>query len=69
VVVNLVDLVMTRVTGLNRDVPKVLAVLVVPMLVLISRKVTDGASAYLDATVAEGKESHGCFIMDWEIRP
>jgi NAD(P)-dependent dehydrogenase (short-subunit alcohol dehydrogenase family) len=69
VVVNLVDPGMTRGTGLNRDVPKVLAVLVVPMLVPISRKVTDGASAYLDATVVKGKESHGCFIMDWEIRP
>jgi NAD(P)-dependent dehydrogenase (short-subunit alcohol dehydrogenase family) len=49
-VVNLVDPGMTRGTGLNRDVPKIRAVLVVPMLVPISRKVTDGASAYLDAT-------------------
>jgi NAD(P)-dependent dehydrogenase (short-subunit alcohol dehydrogenase family) len=69
VVVNLVDPGMTRGTGLNRDVPKLLQVLTVPMLSAISRRVTDGASAYLDATVVKGKESHGCFIMDWEIRP
>ncbi|KAK9427363.1 hypothetical protein V1505DRAFT_47182 [Lipomyces doorenjongii] len=69
VVVNLVDPGMTRGTGLNRDVPKIIRVLVVPMLVAISRTVADGASAYLDATVVKGKESHGCFIMDWEIRP
>ncbi|KAK9244228.1 hypothetical protein V1506DRAFT_542087 [Lipomyces tetrasporus] len=69
VVVNLVDPGMTRGTGLNRDMPKVIRTLVVPMLFAISRSVTDGASAYLDASVIKEKESHGCFIMDWEIRP
>jgi NAD(P)-dependent dehydrogenase (short-subunit alcohol dehydrogenase family) len=69
VVVNLVDPGMTRGTGLNRDVPKVVQVLTVPILAMISRRVTDGASTYLDATIVKGKESHGCFIMDWEIRP
>lgn len=69
VIVNLVDPGMTRGTGLNRDVPKILTVLVVPVLGAMSRKVSDGASAYLDATVVKGKESHGCFLMDWEIRP
>ncbi|KAJ9488447.1 hypothetical protein VN97_g4838 [Penicillium thymicola] len=69
VVVNLVDPGMTRGTGLNRDVPKIVRGLVLPALLAISRTVTDGASAYLDATVVKGKESHGCFLMDWEIRP
>ncbi|OKL64624.1 hypothetical protein UA08_00308 [Talaromyces atroroseus] len=69
VVVNLVDPGMTRGTGLNRDVPKVIRIFAVPMLLAISRSVTDGASAYSDATIVKQKESHGCFIMDWEIRP
>ncbi|PMD39313.1 putative short-chain dehydrogenase/reductase family protein [Hyaloscypha variabilis F] len=69
VVMNLVDPGMTKGTGLNRDIPKVIAVLATPMLSGLSRSVKDGASAYLDATVVKGKESHGCFVMDWEIRP
>jgi NAD(P)-dependent dehydrogenase (short-subunit alcohol dehydrogenase family) len=69
VVVNLVDPGMTRGTGLNRDIPKIIKTLAAPVLFGLSRSVTDGASAYLDASVVKGKESHGCFIMDWEIRP
>ncbi|KAJ8103420.1 hypothetical protein POJ06DRAFT_293350 [Lipomyces tetrasporus] len=57
VVVSLVDPGMTRGTGLNRDMPKVIRTLVVPMLFAISRSCN------------KRKESHGCFIMDWEIRP
>lgn len=69
VIVNLVDPGMTKGTGLNRDVPKIIAASVVPVLSAISRKVADGASTYLDASLVKGKESHGCFIMDWEVRP
>lgn len=69
VLVNLVDPGMTKGTGLNRDLPKIVAVSAAPVLSALSRKVSDGASAYLDATLVKGKESHGCFIMDWEIRP
>lgn len=69
VVVNVVDPGMTRGTGLNRDVPRVVRVLAAPILAGICRSVTDGASAYLDGSIVKGKESHGCFIMDWEIRP
>jgi NAD(P)-dependent dehydrogenase (short-subunit alcohol dehydrogenase family) len=69
VVVNLVDPGATRGTGLGRDWPKILAILVTPIMVALARTVTDGASTYLDATIVKGKESHGCFLMDWEIRP
>lgn len=69
VIVNLVDPGMTRGTGLNRDLPKVVAAIAQPLLFGIARSVRDGASSYLDATITKGKESHGCFIMDWEIRP
>jgi NAD(P)-dependent dehydrogenase (short-subunit alcohol dehydrogenase family) len=69
VIVNLVDPGMTRGTGLNRDVPRAVRILATPILVAITRSVANGASAYLDSTVVKAKESHGCFIMDWEIRP
>ena len=66
---NLVESGMTKGTGLNRDVLRVIALLATPMVAGISRSVRDGASTYLDAVLVKGKESHGCFIMDWEIRP
>jgi hypothetical protein len=34
-----------------------------------ARTIKDRASTYLDATIVKGKESHGCFLMDWHIRP
>ena len=69
VIVNLVDPGMTTGTGLNRDIPKVIALVAAPVVSGLSRSVRDGASTYLDAVLVKGKESHGCFIMDWEIRP
>jgi NAD(P)-dependent dehydrogenase (short-subunit alcohol dehydrogenase family) len=69
VIVNLVDPGMTRGTGLSRDLPKVVEAIAKPLVFGITRSVRDGASSYLDATITKGKESHGCFIMDWEIRP
>lgn len=69
VIINLVDPGMTRGTGLNRDLPKAVAAIAKPIVFGITRSVRDGASAYLDATITKGKESHGSFIMDWEIRP
>lgn len=69
VIINLVDPGMTRGTGLNRDIPRVGRAIAAPILLVLSRSVVDGASSYLDSTVVKNKESHGCFIMDWEIRP
>ncbi|CRG91232.1 hypothetical protein PISL3812_08280 [Talaromyces islandicus] len=69
VIINLVDPGMTKGTGLNRDLAKIVAILATPMVNMISRTVQDGASSYVDGTVVKGKETHGCFIMDWEIRP
>lgn len=69
VIINLVDPGMTRGTGLNRDLPKVVAAIAKPLVFGITRSVRDGASSYLDATMTKGEESHGCYIMDWEIRP
>jgi NAD(P)-dependent dehydrogenase (short-subunit alcohol dehydrogenase family) len=69
VIINLMDPGMTRGTGLSRDLPKAVAAIAAPLVFGITCSVRDGASSYLDATITRGKESHGCFIMDWEIRP
>jgi hypothetical protein len=34
-----------------------------------ARTVSLGASKYLDAAIARGKESHGCVLMNWDIFP
>lgn len=36
---------------------------------LIARTPQAGASAYVNAVVAQGKESHGKFVSDWTIKP
>ncbi|KAK9427655.1 hypothetical protein V1505DRAFT_21256 [Lipomyces doorenjongii] len=38
-------------------------------LPLTGRKPQDEVWTYVDAAVVKGKESHGCFCMDWEIHP
>ena len=69
VIVNLVDPGITRGTEFLRHFPAIMKVIVPPLLLLIARSASEGASTYLDAAVGKGKESHGCFVMDWEIRP
>jgi NAD(P)-dependent dehydrogenase (short-subunit alcohol dehydrogenase family) len=69
VIINLPDPGLTKGTGLNRDLPRIVAILASPIMGGISRTLKDGASSYVDATVVKGKETHGCFVMDWEIRP
>ncbi|KAE8342847.1 hypothetical protein BDV24DRAFT_173547 [Aspergillus arachidicola] len=69
VVVNLVDPGFTKGTQLQRDVSGVVSLAMSLAKVATARTVRDGASTYLDATVVKGKESHGCFVMDWQIRP
>ncbi|KAE8370547.1 hypothetical protein BDV27DRAFT_152139 [Aspergillus caelatus] len=69
VVVNLVDPGFTKGTQLQRGVSGVVSLFMSLAKVATARTVRDGASTYLDATVVKGKESHGCFLMDWQIRP
>ena len=69
VVVNLVDPGFVKGTKLNREVPKILTPVVIALKAVIARSIEYGASTYLDATIAKGKESHGCYIADWEVRP
>ncbi|KAE8441444.1 hypothetical protein EG329_004937 [Mollisiaceae sp. DMI_Dod_QoI] len=69
VIVNLVDPGMTRGSEFSRELPKIARGLISPLLRVVARSISDGACAYLDATVVKGKESHMCFVMDWELRP
>jgi NAD(P)-dependent dehydrogenase (short-subunit alcohol dehydrogenase family) len=42
---------------------------IIPIKGAIERKIEDGASVYIYATVVRGKETHGSFISDWTIKP
>ncbi|OGM47779.1 hypothetical protein ABOM_003238 [Aspergillus bombycis] len=69
VVVNLVDPGFTKGTQLHREVSSVISMVIYLAKAATARTVQDGASTYVDATVVKGKEAHGCFLMDWQIRP
>ncbi|KAK0642626.1 Short chain dehydrogenase sol3 [Lasiodiplodia hormozganensis] len=40
-----------------------------PFVKIVGRSVEAGASIYVHALVAEGRESHGSFVSDWSIKP
>lgn len=69
VVVNLADPAWVRSTGLSRDVSGPLKVAVKVFGAAAGRSPKVGASCLVDALVNKGKESHGCFIMSWQIHP
>ncbi|OQU94000.1 hypothetical protein CLAIMM_00425 [Cladophialophora immunda] len=69
VVVNLVDPGFVKGTQLARDAPGLIVFLGNIFAALTARSTRDGASTYLDACLIKGKESHGCFIMGWQIKP
>ncbi|KXX77079.1 WW domain-containing oxidoreductase, partial [Madurella mycetomatis] len=68
-VVNLVDPGYCKGTDLHRDATGLASAVVSLSKTLTARSLEDGAWTYVDAAVVKGKESHGCFVMDWEIRP
>ncbi|CAK7205283.1 hypothetical protein SEUCBS139899_008052 [Sporothrix eucalyptigena] len=72
VVFNMVDPGYIRGTGLQREVSDrgvVAAIAIWLIQGITGRRVSVGASTYVDAAVVRGQESHGCFIMDWDLRP
>ncbi|OAL26134.1 hypothetical protein AYO20_10187 [Fonsecaea nubica] len=69
VVVNLVDPGFVKGTRLARDAPRIVVALSQIFAALTARSTRDGASTYVDACLLKGKESHGCFIMGWQIKP
>jgi NAD(P)-dependent dehydrogenase (short-subunit alcohol dehydrogenase family) len=69
VIVNLVDPGFVKGTELSRQVTGIASAVVAGLKAATARTMKDGASTYLDAAVVKGKESHGCFLMNWEVRP
>ncbi|CAG9951067.1 unnamed protein product [Clonostachys rosea f. rosea IK726] len=69
VIVNLVEPGMCKGSELHREVPGVAGVFLNTYKAIAGRNPADGAWTYVDAAVIKGKESHGCFLLDWEIHP
>lgn len=68
VIVNLADPAWCRGTSIARDAKGVMNV-GVKLFGLTGRSKSVGASCFVDVIVNKGKESHGCFIMSWQIHP
>ncbi|KAK4166280.1 hypothetical protein QBC43DRAFT_258756 [Cladorrhinum sp. PSN259] len=68
-IVNLVDPGYCKGTGLHRDTKGIMSRVFEFSKTLTARSQVDGAWTYVDAVVSKGKESHGSFVMDWEIKP
>ncbi|KAF2678492.1 NAD(P)-binding protein [Lentithecium fluviatile CBS 122367] len=70
VIVNLADPAFVKGTGLVvRNATGIVVVFVKLFGALFGRTVKLGASCYIDAIVNKGKESHGCFLMSWNVHP
>ncbi|KAF6233983.1 hypothetical protein HO173_007813 [Letharia columbiana] len=69
VIVNLPDPGFVKGTDLTRDARGGQKVAAALFGAITGRTKKDGASTYLDALVNKGSESHGCFIMSWQIHP
>lgn len=68
-VVNMVDPGLCKGTELHRESKGVMGAVLSAVKALTGRSLEDGAWAYVDAAVVKGKESHGCFVMDWKVYP
>ncbi|KAF4342077.1 WW domain protein [Fusarium beomiforme] len=69
VVINLVDPGLTKGTGLMDKGPWLMRTFMSTLSRLTGRTLEQGASAYVDAAILKGKESHGSYIMNWKILP
>ncbi|KAK7432265.1 hypothetical protein QQZ08_001210 [Neonectria magnoliae] len=69
VIINMVDPGLTKGTALARDTKGAIAVAAKLIFTVAGRPVAAGAATYVDAALGHGKESHGCFLMNWNISP
>lgn len=69
VIINMVDPGWTKGTGLARELPGPLVIVLKGVMAVAARPVDRGAATYVDALLGHGKESHGCFLMNNEIAP
>lgn len=69
VIVNLVEPGMCKDSDLHREATGPAGVFLKVYKALTGRELEDGAWTYVDAAVVKGRDSHGCFCMDWKIHP
>lgn len=69
VLVNVTNPGMTKGTQIAREVPWALGKIVALMNALLGRPLNVAASNFVYSTVVLGKESHGAFTSDWDIKP
>jgi NAD(P)-dependent dehydrogenase (short-subunit alcohol dehydrogenase family) len=67
VIINTVEPGLTNDTGLHRNFSKSGKAMMAVMKKLKSRTPEQAAWTYIDAVAAKGRESHGGFIMFWEV--
>ncbi|KAF9871127.1 short-chain dehydrogenase reductase family [Colletotrichum karsti] len=68
VIINLADPAWCKGTALGRDAPGLLK-WGLWAFGATGRTPRVGASCFVDAVVNKGKESHGCFLMSWQVHP
>jgi NAD(P)-dependent dehydrogenase (short-subunit alcohol dehydrogenase family) len=69
VIINLVDPGLTKGTGLMDKSSGLMKIAMAMGTRIVGRTTEQAASAYIDAAVLKGEESHGSYIMDWKICP
>lgn len=69
VIINLPDPGFVKGTDLTRDAKGGQKVAAALFGAITGRTKDVGASTYLDALLNKGPESHGCFLMSWQIHP
>jgi NAD(P)-dependent dehydrogenase (short-subunit alcohol dehydrogenase family) len=69
VIVNIANPGMTKGTAFFRGASKIFVKIMAVAQFLLARSVAVGASTYLDAALAHGKESHGSFMSEWTTMP
>lgn len=69
VIVNIVDPGLVAATALHRSFSGIGSAVFAAAKSLTARSVEHGAWTYIDAVAVKGEDSHGGFIVDWELHP
>ena len=69
IIINMVDPGLTKGTGLAQEANGLMKLGASLFFGIAGRPVEAGAATYVDALVVQGRESHGCFLMNCEISP
>jgi NAD(P)-dependent dehydrogenase (short-subunit alcohol dehydrogenase family) len=69
VLVNISNPGMTKGTAFFTIFPAILQNIMAAAMLLVARSLSVGASCYVNAAIAQGKDSHGSFTSEWTIKP